>query len=64
MPWIYFLAASVGILVATGIAALIQTKETRKQISDQMMLDTDDVIAVETKPEAKDHQPAAMVSVS
>jgi hypothetical protein len=60
MPVIYFAGAGVGVLLATLIAGIIRTKETRRDMRRQLML-----------PEQEEHnsndykqEPAAFVSAS
>jgi hypothetical protein len=60
MPVIYFVGAGIGVLLATLIAGIIRTTETRRDMRRQLML-----------PEQKEHdsdnykqEPAAFVSAS
>jgi hypothetical protein len=38
MPFVYFLAAGMGVFIATLVAAVIKTAATRKQMCAQLMI--------------------------
>lgn len=38
MPFVYFAAAGLGVLVATAIAAIFKTGDTRRRLFEQLLL--------------------------
>ena len=54
MPYIYFVAAGIGVFLATVIAGIVKTSKTRREMRAQLTIQ--DQPAVDYKP-----TPAAMV---